>query len=291
MNTPVVSVGLQFYNNADTLGPAIRSILLQSYSHWELLLHDDGSEDGSAEVVRSFQDPRIRFFPDSVHHNRPYRLNQSLGVAKGKYYALMDGDDIAYPQRLATQVDFLEQHPGVHLVGGGMLVFTDEGRPLGKRKPPVHHDEICAKPWKGFPVAQPTFMGLTDWFQTHQYDEAFPTVEDQDLLLRSYRRSCFANVPVIIMGYRENQLKWRRMLRARYLFTRSICRQLAVEGRARMGAVVITMQTLKAIVDACAAGTRLDYRILRHRAVAITDGERRQWRTVYESVCGDQARL
>jgi glycosyltransferase involved in cell wall biosynthesis len=226
MNEPLVSVGLQFYNSGRTLRSAVRSIIQQTFSDWELILHDDGSRDRSAEVVRAFNDPRIRFFPDSSNRKRPYRLNQSLAAAKGKYYAVMDGDDIAYPRRLATQVEFLEQHAEVHLVGGGMLVFTGDGLPSGKRQLPVHHSEICARPWKGFPIAQPTFMGRTDWFRAHQYDEGFPIAEDQDLLLRSYQRSCFANIPQIIMGYRENSLKWRRMLRARYFFARSICRQM-----------------------------------------------------------------
>ncbi len=283
MNTPLVSVGLQFCNNAGTLGPAIRSILNQSYSHWELVLHDDGSEDGSAEVVRRFQDPRIRLFPDRAHHNRSYRLNESFGVARGKYYALMDGDDIAYPERLASQVDFLEQHPEVHLVGGGMLVFRDEGRPMGKRQPPVRHEEICAHPWRGFPIAQPTFMGRIDWFRNYQYDETYPRVEDYDLLLRSYRQSCFANLPDTVMGYRENRLRLRKVLKDRFFVTRSICRQMAVEKRAWMDAAAISVQLLKATVEAVAIGTGLEYRILRHRATATTDGERDRWRQVYQS--------
>ncbi len=289
MSTPLVTVGLQFYNNATTLGPAIRSILQQSYPHWELVLHDDGSTDESADVVRRFQDPRIRLFRDRAHHNRSFRLNESLDVAEGKYYALMDGDDVAYPGRLAAQVDFLERHPGVHLVGGGMLVFRDEGRPMGKRQPPVRHGAICAHPWRGFQIAQPTFMGRTDWFRLYRYDEAYPRVEDQDLLLRSYRRSCFANVPDIVMGYRENQLRVRKILLERFFLTRSICRQMAVEKRAWVDAAVIPVQLLKAAVEAFAIWTGLEYRILRHHAIDTTDGERERWWRVYQSACDNRA--
>jgi glycosyltransferase involved in cell wall biosynthesis len=283
MSTPLVTVGLQFHNNASTLGPAIRSILQQSYPHWELVLHDDGSTDESAEMIRRLQDPRIRLFQDRAHHHRSFRLNQSLDVSQGQYYAVMDGDDIAYPERLATQVGFLERYTEIHLVGGGMLVFRDQGRPIGKRQPPVRHDEICAHPWRGFPIAHPTIMGRMDWFRKHRYDEAYPRVEDHDLLLRSYRQSCFANLPDIVMGYRENQLRLRKVLRDRFYLTRSICRQMAVEKRAWMDAAVIPVQLLKATVEAIAIGTGLEYRILRHHATGITDGEREQWRQVYQS--------
>jgi glycosyltransferase involved in cell wall biosynthesis len=83
MNEPLVSVGLQFYNNESTLRYAIQSILNQTYQNWELILHNDGSTDGSYEIARSFSDQHIRLFTDAVNKGRPERLNESLQIARG----------------------------------------------------------------------------------------------------------------------------------------------------------------------------------------------------------------
>jgi glycosyltransferase involved in cell wall biosynthesis len=284
MPLPIVSVGLQFFNNEKTLETAIRSILQQSFREWELIVHDDGSRDRSAAVVGCFHDPRIRFFPDWVNRQRPYRLNQSLELAQGQFYAVMDADDVAYPERLEKQVQFLIQHPDVDLVGGGMMVFASEGMPVGKRSPPLRHEQICRKPWTGFPMAQPTFMGRIGWFRLHKYNASFPLAQDQDLLLRSYRSSRFANLPEIVTGYREDRLSWMRLARGRNCLTHGICRQLGVEGRPRLIPEAVLLQAFKSILDGISVLTGLDYRLLRHRARFITGEERQKWRQVYQSV-------
>jgi glycosyltransferase involved in cell wall biosynthesis len=284
MNSPIVSVGLQFWNSERTVAAAIRSIQKQSVADWELIAHDDGSCDRGAEVVMGFKDSRIRFHRDTVNRQRPYRLNQSLEMARGEFYAVMDADDVAYPERLERQLEFLGQNPEVDLVGGGMMVFCGEGVAMGKRIPPVEHERICCRPWAGFPIAQPTFMGRTAWFKLHKYCNAFPPAEDQDLLLRSYRSSRFANLTGVVMGYRENHLSWRRLARGRECLIRAVCRQLRVEGRTGLIPIVILMQAMKSLADGVSIVTGLKYQLLRHRARTITGGEREEWRRVYESV-------
>ena len=117
MDGPLVSIGLQFYNNETTLPVAINSLLNQSYRNFELILHDDGSTDGSLSIARRYNDPRILLYSDHVNKKRPTRMNESLDLAKGKYYALMDGDDVSYPDRLSKQVKYLESNPSVDLLG------------------------------------------------------------------------------------------------------------------------------------------------------------------------------
>jgi glycosyltransferase involved in cell wall biosynthesis len=285
LNEPLVSVGLQFFNNEATLRQAIQSIFNQSYQNWELILHDDGSQDRSLEIASSFRDPRIRLFHDGVNRKRPIRINESLRLVKGKYYALMDGDDISYPDRLLRQVEYLEEHPSVDLLGTGMIVFDGTGKPIGKRQPPTKHEDICARPWGGFPMAQPTFMGRTDWFKRFSYDiRALGMVEDQDLLLRAYRYSRFNNLSNILLGYREVNLYLKKIIVARFFLSQSLIRQFRRERKWSLGVQAVAAQFIKALVDCIAVTAGLKYRILRHRAWPITNEEEQDWIRVWKSV-------
>lgn len=285
MDGPLVSVGLQFFNNDNTLHLAIASILNQTYQNLELILHNDGSSDRSLDIARSFSDPRIRLFTDDVNRKRPERLNSSLGLAQGKYYAIMDGDDIAYPDRIMKQVEYLENHPLVDLVGAGMLVFGKGGEAIGKRQPPLTHAKIVAAPGVGFPLAQPTFMGKLDWFRKYGYDvRALGGVEDQDLLLRSYQTSIFANLPDILMGYQEPALSLKKIIFARYAFGKSLIRCCSSRLNGVWLARSLAVQLIRAGADAIAIGTGLKYRLLRHRANPLNSDEHEEWRQIYGAV-------
>lgn len=284
MSEPLVSVGLQFYNNETTLHLAIQSILSQSYENLELLLHNDGSQDRSLEIAASFRDPRIRLFSSDANLKRPTRLNESLQLARGKYYAVMDGDDISYPQRLARQVEYLEENPTIDLLGTGMMVIDSRGNPVGKRQLPQTDDAIRRRPWTGLPMAQPTFMGKTEWFRKHWYNERAVRVEDQDLLLRAYLTSQFANLPDLLVGYRTVRLQISKIVAGRYALCRSLSRQFYRQRRADLIVRALAGQGLKAVVDVLAISTGLNYRILRHRARPITQEERREWQRVWAAV-------
>ncbi len=130
---PLVSIGMPILNCEKTLKVAVRSVLNQTYSHWELLLIDDGSEDQTLNIALSFKDPRIRVIADGLNQKLQRRLNQAISLSEGKYFARMDGDDIAYPERLKYQVEYLEEHPEIDLLGTKYLVFDGEGKFLKKK--------------------------------------------------------------------------------------------------------------------------------------------------------------
>src|SRR6266851_3481475 len=121
--TPKISVALAALNSERTLAAAIASLQAQSYGDWELLLMDDGSSDSTLKIAQSFQDLRIRIVADGVHRGLPAQLNRAVQIARGKYLARMDADDIAYPARLQKQVEFLERNPDVDLTAGWVTVF------------------------------------------------------------------------------------------------------------------------------------------------------------------------
>jgi len=272
------------WNCQETLPLAIRSLLAQTYLHWELLLIDDGSSDETLRVAQRFADPRIKIFSDCENRSLPARLNQAIAMSRGKYFARLDGDDVAYPERFERQVNYLEQHPDVDLVGAWVIVFNQAGTPLGKRAGPETHDAICAKPIAGFPIAHPTYVGRLEWFRRYRYNEVLLKSQDQELLLRSYRFSRFANVPEILLGYREERIELKKILTSRRFFARSLFREFQQQGRLDLAIRAVTEQVAKAVADCMAVGTGLNYRILRHRALPITEEEREEWVRIWTSV-------
>ena len=90
-------------------------------------------------------------------------MNETILLSAGKYFARMDGDDVAYPERLERQVRYLERHPQVDLLGTGILVFKADGNALGTRRIWRRHEEICRRPSAGFYLPHPTWMGKTGY--------------------------------------------------------------------------------------------------------------------------------
>jgi glycosyltransferase involved in cell wall biosynthesis len=286
MQEPLVSIGLQFYNNEKTLRLAIRSILNQSFQDWELILHDDGSTDASLAIAQGFAtDPRLRIYTEVINRRRPYRLNASIDLARGKYYAIMDADDVAYPERLTRQVEYLESHPKVDAVGAQILIFDGVEKAIGRRFYPLAHRDICATPYAGFPLGHVTMMGKTDWFKQYYYDERTRGLgEDQDLMLRAHQYSHFANLPDILMGVCEPRLNLKKTLTQRYYFMQSRIRYYY---QLRDGASLVRAvlgQCARAGLDVVAISSGLGYRLLRHRARPITEEERQEWMRVWNSL-------
>lgn len=116
MNAPLISVLLPVYNAALYIREAIESILGQTYRHYELIVINDGSTDGSDRIIKAIQDPRIRVI-DQPKRGLSASLNRAIAIAQGDYFARQDADDIALPRRLERQVEFLKCHPNVGMVG------------------------------------------------------------------------------------------------------------------------------------------------------------------------------
>jgi len=131
--TPKVSVCMTMYNAAPYLRECIDSILTQTFTDFELLIVDDGSTDCSREIVRSYDDPRIRLVCNK--HDYIKSLNTLLREARGKYIARMDADDVMMPKRLSVQFDFMESHHEVDALGGNMLLSEGKSTCLSQEKP------------------------------------------------------------------------------------------------------------------------------------------------------------
>jgi glycosyltransferase involved in cell wall biosynthesis len=211
------------YNASGTIDLALRSILTQTYPNWELILVDDGSTDRTAEIVSHVKDSRIRFIQEpSGNMGLAARLNQCVRLARGQYIARMDADDVAYPQRLEHQVQFLEAHRDIDLLGTGAVIFKDKGEIIGRYPTACSHESICRRPWWGFPLAHPTWMGKRTWFLSHSYSEKDIRCEDQTLLLRSFSHSRFAALEEVLLGYRVGKISAGKLGRGRLNYCRRL---------------------------------------------------------------------
>ena len=109
-STPLVSVIMPAFKSEKYIGQAIESILAQTHTHLELLIFEDGSPDQTRAVINQYSDPRIVKVLSDQNHGVVYARNALIDLAKGKYIALMDADDIADPTRLEKQVRALENN-------------------------------------------------------------------------------------------------------------------------------------------------------------------------------------
>ncbi len=287
---PVVSVAMAMRNAEATIALTLQSLLDQSFSDWELLLLDDGSSDASLAVARRFDDPRIAIRADGRCLGLAARLNQAVAAARGRYIARMDADDVAYPERFARQVMFLDRHPEVDLLGTAAIVFGDDGKIIGALPFRASHREIVARPWAGFYLAHPTWMGRREWFGAHAYDPRAIKSQDYDLLLRSHEASCFACLPEILLGYRQERLSLGKILASRVQTSRSALRYGWSRRLFHKMIPALVGQAGKFAMDVLAVSSGLDYRVLRHRALTVAPDSRAEWLNIWQRLNREVAR-
>lgn len=217
MAEPRVTVLMPVYNAGPYLRQAVLSIVRQTFTDWELLIIDDASTDDAIAGIGDIDDSRIRVIRNPRNLGLAATLNVGIDLARGEFIARMDQDDIAYPERLARQIEMLQSDRDLDLVGVRCLAIDTENRVLGALPFALTHEALCARPWRGFYLPHPTWMGRVGWFRRHRYASPGPYLcEDQELLLRSYRSSRFATIPEILFAYRvRDRIDWHKAFRTR----------------------------------------------------------------------------
>jgi glycosyltransferase involved in cell wall biosynthesis len=114
---PKITVLMPVYNGAKYLKEAIDSVLSQTFRDFEFLIIDDGSTDSSVEIIKSYNDQRIRLEQNDKNFGLIYSLNKGIDLTKNKYIARMDADDISLPDRLKIQFEFMESHFDIAVSG------------------------------------------------------------------------------------------------------------------------------------------------------------------------------
>lgn len=187
------------------LNEAIESILDQSFADLEFIIIDFGSTDRTREIVTSYEskDARIRFSeipPCGLGDAR----NASCSLARAPYIAIMDADDVAVPDRLMREVEFLEAHPRVGIVGGAVELIDADGNKFGLRRHPLDNEQLQAALLTDLiPLIHPSLMMRTDvYVSSGGFRQPFAPAEDYDLWLRIAERSELANLDAVLLRYR-----------------------------------------------------------------------------------------
>jgi glycosyltransferase involved in cell wall biosynthesis len=124
---PIVSVIIPAYNHEEFIQECLQSVLDQTYQDFEIIITDDGSSDRTVEVIERFNDPRIKFFKFQKNQGACVAANNCIRHSSGKYIAMLSSDDAWYPQKLAVQVKYLDEHPNIAVVFGKVDWINESG--------------------------------------------------------------------------------------------------------------------------------------------------------------------
>jgi glycosyltransferase involved in cell wall biosynthesis len=205
MTMPKVSILMGTYNRAHLLSPTIQSVLDQTFADWELVVADDGSSDSTPAVIAEWtrKDSRISYVRSDANQGISKNYNMGFAMTRGEYIAMIDDDDPwCDREKLAKQVRYLDAHPDVVGVGGGVIVVDPEGREKYRYLKPETDAEIRAKMLFSNPMANSTTMFRRSIAEAvGWYDESTRYAGDRDFWLKAGLRGALYNFPEYFSFY------------------------------------------------------------------------------------------
>jgi len=199
------SVILSAYNNENYLTEAIKSILDQTFRNLEIIIINDASTDDSGKIIKSFasKDKRIVLINNKKRLGLTKSLNKAVRLAKGKYIARMDADDISLKDRLEKQTSYLEENHDIAVLGSWVVLIDKKGKELKVKKTSCGYKNILDSIIKANPFIHPTLVFRKDIFdKVGLYDESFPYAQDHELMLRIAQKYKVDNFPEALLKYR-----------------------------------------------------------------------------------------
>lgn len=208
MSSPRVTVLMPVYNAARYLAEAVDSILAQTYRDFDFVIVNDGSTDRSQQVLERYaqRDGRIKLI-SRANTGIVGALNDGLAECRGEYVARMDADDIAMPDRLAVQLQFMDRHPEVVAYGSRVIGIDPYGCELFRSEHKADHEAIDAELLNGvgWAIVHPAAVLRREAVEAvGRYRQQFQWVEDLDLFLRLSERGQLANAEAFLLNYRQH---------------------------------------------------------------------------------------
>ncbi len=259
---PLVSVVLPVYNRETKVIKTIKSILTQTYKNFELIIVDNASTDDTVKNIRELKDARIKLFINEENKGQTYSLNRGLDLAKGKYIARIDSDDIADKNRLLEQVSFMEKHSD-YVLCGSWVQYISENDEKGRII------KMCSSA-EGFELMQsfacgmyhPAAMYRAETIRKYsiKYNPSYKMAEDYDFWDRITKYGKGMNIPKVLLFYRrdgenDSVKHAKTMEKESFEIRRRICNRLVSKGK-------LDKKTIKAI-DIEEAGNQSILRMLR----------------------------
>ncbi len=215
MILPQISILLPVKNGEKYIGESLESLLSQTFSNFECIIVDDGSTDATLNVIKKFSDSRLRTFSKKKNEGIAAALNFGIQKSSTNIIARMDADDWAYPERLAIQFNFMEQHPEITICG----TFFEEYETGIVHTCPIDNNSIRTSLIFNSSLFHPTVVFRKNILlqKTGGYDISRPPAEDYDLWVRlsAHDDVLFANIPQVLLRYRMHPDKPRVEYRKR----------------------------------------------------------------------------
>ncbi len=203
-NNPKVTVLMSVYNCEKYIREAVNGILNQTFTDFEFLILNDGSTDKTKEIILSYKDPRIIFIENEKNLGIPQSLNKGLKLAKGEYIVHQDGDDISLPKRLDKQIEFLDQHKNIGLVGTFYMAINEEGEFLQEFQPETNSKRIKEKLAQKNQFAHGSITFRKECLnKVGYYNEDLKYTHDYDLSCRIAEHYDVANLPDCLYKWRN----------------------------------------------------------------------------------------
>jgi len=197
---PKISVVMAAYNEEEQLEPTIESILNQSLKDFEFVIVNDGSTDGTPEILEKYtrKDKRVTIIENEKNLGLTRSLNRGIKSSTGEYIARIDAGDVSAPERLERQADFLDRHKSVHIVGCYHHWIDEKGEVINSYEFPTSPEKIKSHIFGfGAIAAHPCLMIRRELFdRTGLYDETLSTSMEYELYMRTIaNRLEISNVP------------------------------------------------------------------------------------------------
>jgi glycosyltransferase involved in cell wall biosynthesis len=201
---PLVSVIIPTYNSSKYIKETLESILNQTYSNLEIIITDDASKDNTLDIVRGYEDERIKILTSNKNLGISQNMNKGILASEGKYIAIMDADDWSYPYRIEKQVKLMEENPNVVLCSGYMDMCDENLKFKHTRTYPTTNEEIRKVLLRYDPIAHPASMWRKETLlKTNLYPlYVNNTCHDYSLIFEISQYGEFQNIPESLIKYR-----------------------------------------------------------------------------------------
>jgi len=201
-----ISILLPVYNGERYIKETIDSLLSQTFREFELIIINDASTDRTVQIIEQYDDTRILLVNNEINRKLIYTLNRGLTLCKGKYISRIDADDIALPDRLQTQYDFMESHPETGICGCSIEIFNDKNY---RQRVDFAYSDLDVRAFAFFqsPFNHPSSMIRKSVLAQNNlsYPETYLHAEDYGLWIEMLKYTQGANIPIVLTRYRKHE--------------------------------------------------------------------------------------